>query len=173
MSLVQVQLSRRPQCAFVALDKSGSMQGTRLEAAKEGASMILNELQDSDLYGLFAFSDSIEDVSQGIRPIDITTKAQIGARIRSIQANGRTSLYDVVVASLLQVLGTSVQIRQMAGISSSKYALRISCFTTSQISIFVYTLHLLFSFLFPFAHIRRPILMNASHVHRFHRPIGS
>jgi uncharacterized protein YegL len=111
--------ARRRQCVIMAIDKSGSMSGIRMEAAKEGASMVLNELVDGDLADVKVFNDKVQNLSDGVAKIDPVTKKNLSSKIQSITADGMTSLYDVTLASGLQVIQTSATVQAFKGHASN------------------------------------------------------
>ena len=91
------------------------MNGARMDAAKEGASMVLNELSDGDLISVTVFNDQVKDLSGGVTTIDAATKRNLSSKIHSITADGMTSLYDVTLASGLQILQTSASVQALGG----------------------------------------------------------
>ena len=91
------------------------MRGSRLEAAKEGASMVLNELEDGDLAAVTVFNDKVEHLTDGVTKLDAETKVNLCNQIRSISADGKTSLYDVTLACGLHVLKTSAKVKAFGG----------------------------------------------------------
>ena len=112
---ITIGLKRKRQCIIMAIDKSGSMNGARMDAAKEGASMVLNELLDGDLAAVKVFNDKVKDLSDGVTEIDSASKRTLCSRIQSITADGMTSLYDVTLASGLEILKTSAQVQAFEG----------------------------------------------------------
>jgi Ca-activated chloride channel family protein len=103
----------------MAIDKSGSMSGARMEAAKEGASMVINELSDGDLAAVKVFNDKVKDLSDGVTQIDPETKRTLCSKIQSITADGMTSLYDVTLASGLEIMQTSAAVKAFGGRKST------------------------------------------------------
>jgi hypothetical protein len=112
---ISIGLKRKRQCIVMAIDKSGSMSGARMEAAKEGASMVLNELLDGDLAAVKVFNDKVKDLGDGVTQIDAETKRSLCSQIRSITADGMTSLYDVTLASGLEIMQTSAAVKAFGG----------------------------------------------------------
>ena len=73
--------------------------------------MVLHELADGDLIGVSAFNDQVKDLSNGMVKINDAAKKSLGSKIQSIQADGMTSLYDVTLASGLQVIQASASVK--------------------------------------------------------------
>ena len=112
---ITIGVKRKRQCVIMAIDKSGSMSGARMEAAKEGASMVLSELADGDLAAVKVFNDKVRDLSDGVTEIDAATKSDLCRKIQSITADGMTSLYDVTLASGLEILQKSAAVKAFGG----------------------------------------------------------
>ncbi len=112
---ITIGVKRKRQCIIMAIDKSGSMNGARMEAAKEGASMVLNELLDGDLAAVKVFNDKVKDLSDGVTQIDAATKRSLCSQIQAITADGMTSLYDVTLASGLEIMQTSAAVKAFGG----------------------------------------------------------
>ncbi len=81
--------------------------------------MVLNELEDGDLADVKVFNDKVQDLSDGVTQMDTATKRNLCNKIQSISADGMTSLYDVTLASGLEVLKTSAQLKALEGSARS------------------------------------------------------
>ena len=80
---------RAPAALEVVLDRSGSMQGDRLEAAKAALESLVDRLDPSDNFGLVVFDD---DVQVAIPAGPLTDKDAVRYVIRSIHPGGMTNL---------------------------------------------------------------------------------
>lgn len=82
--------ARIPANVLLVIDKSGSMQGERIEQAQEAALMAVERLGDQDVLGVVAYSDSAYTLSPAARLRDTDG---IRTAIRELRAGGRTALY--------------------------------------------------------------------------------
>ncbi len=84
--------------------------------------MVLNELEDGDLAAVTIFNDKVEHLTDGVVKLDAATKISLCNKIRSISVEGKTSLYDVTLASGLHVMKTSAEVKALGGCGEiSKY----------------------------------------------------
>lgn len=83
----------RTQDTVIVLDKSGSMiDNNKINAAKNAAALMVNELSDSDQGGLVVFSDT-EKLAQSLQALS-TSRSSLESAISSVSASGRTSIGD-------------------------------------------------------------------------------
>lgn len=85
---------KKPGVVVLVLDVSGSMQGEKLEQAKQGALRFLDTMSVNNHVGLVTFSNTIQNVVE-IAPIT-ENKFDLAEVIESARAGGNTSLYDAV-----------------------------------------------------------------------------
>lgn len=83
--------TRVPQAAVVVLDRSGSMSGDRLNAAKSALSNLVNRFADEDVFGLVTFDSQAEVVVPAGRVADLG-RAGMSAAIDAIHTGGSTDL---------------------------------------------------------------------------------
>lgn len=74
----------------LVIDKSGSMQGERIERAKEAAVMAVQGLSADDIVAVIAFDNTIEVVTPATK---VTDKEAITRAIRTIRPGGSTGLF--------------------------------------------------------------------------------
>ncbi len=91
---------RPPINVGLVLDRSGSMRGKRIEAAKEAARMALSRLGQDDTVALVAYNHNVEVLQPARRAIshDVFTSA-----INRLKADGRTALFAGVTEGGRQV----------------------------------------------------------------------
>lgn len=80
---------RLPATVQLVLDRSGSMAGERLDAAKAAIVALVDRLAPEDQLGLVAFDDAVQVVLPAGR---LTHKAAAKAAVRSIEPGGMTDL---------------------------------------------------------------------------------
>jgi Ca-activated chloride channel family protein len=74
----------------VVFDRSGSMRGPRLKAAREGLTAFLQKLRPDDLVSLITFNGELDP------PTDPAPPAAVAPRVEAIFADGETALYDAI-----------------------------------------------------------------------------
>lgn len=80
--------------AAIVIDRSGSMQGARIAAAKEGARVALERLAADDTIALVAYNHDVEVLSPAA-PLG-STRARLSRAIDRLRSGGTTALYDGV-----------------------------------------------------------------------------
>lgn len=108
---------------MLVIDRSGSMAGDPLQAAKRGALNFVSSLKAGDQCAFIAFDDRVEVLA------DMTdNKQSLTQRIKSISPGGMTALYDAIAKSvslLTHVDGASIIIYMTDGVDTdSKFSLR-------------------------------------------------
>jgi len=81
--------ARPPAAVQVVLDRSGSMFGERLDAAKQALMLLIDRLDPSDSFGLVAFDDTVKVV---VPAGPLTNKVAVSQAISALQAGGLTNL---------------------------------------------------------------------------------
>ncbi|HLX59841.1 MAG TPA: VWA domain-containing protein [Planctomycetota bacterium] len=81
---------RTPVNVALVLDRSGSMQGPKLEHAKIGAISALERLGPNDIVSVIVFDDTVNVLVPATK---LTDKASVRAAIERIQAGGSTALF--------------------------------------------------------------------------------
>jgi Ca-activated chloride channel family protein len=101
--------SGRPALNFSAvLDVSGSMQGEKLQQAKEAVRLALYYLHDGDQFSLITFSDDVRTV---LEPTEINahTRKTIESALGEIRATGMTALDSGLELGIEKALKKSLQ----------------------------------------------------------------
>ncbi len=91
---------RSPLNVAIVLDKSGSMSGAKLAAAKEAAVMALRRLGDRDIVSIITYDSTVDVLVPATRLRDMD---HIIAAIRGIQAGGNTALFAGVSKGAAEV----------------------------------------------------------------------
>ena len=84
------EIERTPINIAIVIDKSGSMNGNKLEQAKEAAIMAVERLNEDDYVSIITYSD---DVNVLIPSRPVTDYSEFRRKIRAIRTTGRTALY--------------------------------------------------------------------------------
>ncbi len=82
----------------LVIDRSGSMSGTPIDAAKQAAIDFVNQMGTNDFAGIVSFASSVT-VDHAMS----NDKASLIAAINAISATGGTAMYDGVIAGVDQV----------------------------------------------------------------------
>ena len=95
-----------PSAICLCFDKSGSMEGDKIDQAKLAALQLLHRMQGNDYIGLVSFAAEVEKVApmiqmKSINPSDLENK------INGLQAEGTTELYRGLNAAYEQLLQVS------------------------------------------------------------------
>ncbi len=91
---------RTPVNVAIVLDRSGSMEGEKIERAKEAAIMALNMLDERDIVSVVTYSDT---VSVLVPATKVSDRRDIIRMIRSIYADGSTALFAGVSKGAAEV----------------------------------------------------------------------
>ncbi len=95
--IVNVQMKRPRLNLCLVLDRSLSMDGPRLQQAKEAATYLIDQLANQDILSIIAFSDRARPIIQGQAGAD---RLLAKALLREIQPWGGTELLQGVKAGL-------------------------------------------------------------------------
>ncbi|MEO8590079.1 MAG: VWA domain-containing protein [Flavobacteriales bacterium] len=80
----------------IVIDKSGSMQGTKIAEARDAAEFMVNHLNVGDQFNVIAFSSTNTPWSTGLQPFNAATQNAALAWIQNISAGGGTNINDAV-----------------------------------------------------------------------------
>lgn len=85
--------ARLPLNIGLAIDRSGSMSGEKLHAARQAAIGVLESLGDGERFAVAAFDHEVIDVCSSVR-VDHATRVSAGTRIAGLHSGGSTALFD-------------------------------------------------------------------------------
>jgi Ca-activated chloride channel family protein len=94
---------RSPMNLAIVLDRSGSMEGAKLEKARQAAAMAVDKLGDDDIFSLVTYDDQTDLLIPPERVGGTDHREELKARIHRIQAGGSTALHAGVVLGAKQV----------------------------------------------------------------------
>jgi Ca-activated chloride channel family protein len=94
---------RSPMNLAIVLDRSGSMEGAKLEKARQAAAMAVDKLGDDDIFSLVTYDDLTDLLIPPERVGNRDHREELKAKIHRIQAGGSTALHAGVVLGAKQV----------------------------------------------------------------------
>ncbi len=92
--------TRPPMNVAIVIDKSGSMQGQKIERAREAARRAVDKLAPDDIVSIVAYDTTVRVVAPATKASD---KGPLYAGIRSIEAGGDTALFAGVTKGAAEV----------------------------------------------------------------------
>ena len=98
----QAQTNKIRREVTLVIDRSGSMNGEKIEQAKEAALQVLAGLEDGEMFNIIIYSNVVELFSQ--EPVAKNPENEKAARryVKGIKANGGTNIHDALVETLHQ-----------------------------------------------------------------------
>jgi Ca-activated chloride channel family protein len=81
---------RMPVNVAIVIDKSGSMQGDKIEQARQAAVQAVDRLRDNDIVSIVTYDSTVTVLVPATKASD---REAIKARIRDISASGNTALF--------------------------------------------------------------------------------
>jgi len=84
----------------IVIDRSGSMQGDKIENAKQAAVIAINQLTKDDIISVIAYGSDVEVIVPATKATD---RAQIIEKVMQITADGQTALYAGVAKGAAEV----------------------------------------------------------------------
>lgn len=87
----------------IVIDASGSMQGQRIQAVKDGLKSAINQINAGNYVELITFGDSPRQLVK-MAPFDKQQKQRILAAIDTLEPDGSTAMYDGAMVGLSNLL---------------------------------------------------------------------
>lgn len=94
------EVKQRPLNLSLVLDRSTSMQGSRLSHMKTAVELIINRLTKKDTLSIISFSDRAQVVAPSAR---VENPTAIVGMLRSVQASGGTEIFQGLQAAALEL----------------------------------------------------------------------
>ena len=98
---ILTELPDPPINLCLVVDRSTSMQGTRLDQVKAAVSQVIDSLRESDTFSVVAFSDHAEVVVSGQRSQADRTHSK--AKVSTINAHGGTEILQGLLCGLTEL----------------------------------------------------------------------
>lgn len=76
----------------LVLDRSGSMQGRKIDQAREAARFVLNHLEPGDRFNLLSYDDRIDTLAPALLPFDDATLGKGQQFVSGIDSRGSTNI---------------------------------------------------------------------------------
>jgi Ca-activated chloride channel homolog len=90
----------------IALDRSGSMTGEKIEQAKSSLTFVLKNLNAGDRFNVIVYNDTVTPLFESLVPNDRTNVEKALSMIDRIYASGGTNIHDAL-ADAAKVIGAA------------------------------------------------------------------
>ena len=110
---------------LLVIDKSGSMQGTRIEMAKEASKAAVEVLQRNDKVGVIAFDDGYDEI---VPMQSAANRVRILSDLSRLQTSGGTNIAVALQAAYLKLLETRAAVKHVILLTDGKDDRAVSVF---------------------------------------------
>ena len=100
---VPKQNEQLPKTVLFVVDKSGSMQGEKIEQAKSAIKFVLNNLKEGDTFNIVAYDTAVETFRPELERFNEETRKQATGYVNGLFAGGGTNINDALKAALEQI----------------------------------------------------------------------
>lgn len=100
---VPQQNEQLPKTVLFVVDKSGSMQGEKIEQAKSAIKFVLNNLKEGDTFNIVAYDTAVETFRPELERFNEETRKQATGYVNGLFAGGGTNINDAMKAALEQI----------------------------------------------------------------------
>jgi len=94
------QEQRMPKDVVIAIDKSGSMSGEKMNQARKAAEFVLQNLNEGDRFNLVLYESSVSNYKMAMTERTPQSIRDAVSFVQNIQASGGTNIHDALVRSL-------------------------------------------------------------------------
>ncbi len=100
ISPAQGEIAPMPKDIVFVVDVSGSMDGEKLQQAKQSLTYALSKLDPQDRVAILAFSDTVMQFSSHLISADESNRAALQAWVERLEAGGGTNINDALLRGL-------------------------------------------------------------------------
>lgn len=108
MASPQFEAPEGPRTAknvILVIDRSGSMEGEKIEQAREALKFVVNNLREGDRFNLIAYDSSVESFRPELQPYDEQTRLAALGFANGLYAGGGTNIDAALQTALAQFAG--------------------------------------------------------------------
>ncbi len=88
---------------ILVLDKSGSMQGEKIEQAKRAAKFIAENINPGDRFNVIFYDDMVDPLWDELKEYNSDTRNEAIARINRVNADGSTDIHAALTTAMGQI----------------------------------------------------------------------
>ncbi len=92
-----------PKTVLFVVDKSGSMQGEKIEQAKGALKFVLNNLKEGDTFNIIAYDTTVETFRPELEKFNDETRKAATGFVNGVYAGGGTNIHDALKTALEQI----------------------------------------------------------------------
>jgi Ca-activated chloride channel family protein len=92
-----------PKDLVIALDRSGSMSGQKIEQAKSALNFVLRNLNASDRFNVIVYNDTVDSLFEHLVPNDHEMVEKALGMIDRINATGGTNIHDALTGAIRSI----------------------------------------------------------------------
>jgi Ca-activated chloride channel family protein len=92
-----------PKDIVIALDRSGSMSGQKIEQAKSSLNFVLRNLNAADRFNVIVYNDTVDSLFENLVPSDHGTVEKAIGMIDRINAAGGTNIHDALARAIRSI----------------------------------------------------------------------
>lgn len=89
-----------PKDILFIVDRSGSMEGEKIDQARNALHYILAQLNENDRFSIIGFDDQLDFFSHLLEPVDESAITQAGVFVNSLNADGWTDIDGALQAGM-------------------------------------------------------------------------
>jgi len=89
-----------PREVVLVLDRSGSMNGDKIQQARQAARFVLDRLNEQDRFNLVVYSDRVDTLWEHLQPADAAHRQEAAAWVDQITAAGGTDIHSALQTAM-------------------------------------------------------------------------